>query len=321
MTGAPRHGPPDETPDTTEDIVFRRYRPADFERVRDFLVDTYGAFAAPRNWTIERWNFAPSMARTMNGVSRADWAAGVGLWERGGELVAVVNAEGEASGEAFLQRGPDPLPDEVFAEAFAFAERHLPVEADGRRVLRFRIPVGETRLESLARERGYERADWHETVSTLPIEDRPGSDLPAGYAIVDGEELTDAARGLAHARAFEYADTAYADRTPRAYAAMRATPDYRADLDLYVLDRDGVPVSFATVWHDAENRLGILEPVGTVPAHRRRGLASAVIGAGLDRIAAEGATTANVVSEKPLYLALGFEPVLRYGVWEKTMAG
>ena len=35
------------------------YRPdVDFIRVRDFLAETYGCFAAPLNWGIERWNYA-----------------------------------------------------------------------------------------------------------------------------------------------------------------------------------------------------------------------------------------------------------------------
>lgn len=66
---------------------------------------------------------------------------------------------------------------------------------------------------------------------------------------------------------------------------MAKTPDYRSDLDLYVASESYEVVSFATIWYDAANKIGILEPVGTHYDYRRMGLARAVIGEGARRIA------------------------------------
>lgn len=74
----------------------RRYTPnADFRRVRDFLAQTYGAFEAPVNWGIERWNCARYFVAPMLGSCGTDggvpsgavrairlWDDLVGVWER-----------------------------------------------------------------------------------------------------------------------------------------------------------------------------------------------------------------------------------------------
>lgn len=50
--------------------------------------------------------------------------------------------------------------------------------------------------------------------------------------------------------------------------------------------------SSSTAWLDRANRVGTLEPVGTLPEYRRRGLARAAIYEGLRRLAREGVTRA-----------------------------
>jgi GNAT superfamily N-acetyltransferase len=60
------------------------------------------------------------------------------------------------------------------------------------------------------------------------------------------------------------------------YQRVRRTWPYRPDLDRIALCEDGSVAAFCTAWLDADNGVGLLEPVGTHPAHRRRGLARAV---------------------------------------------
>ncbi len=67
----------------------------------------------------------------------------------------------------------------------------------------------------------------------------------------------------------------------------------------------------ALAWLDADNRVGELEPVGTHPDHRRRGLASAVCLLALRRLREEGAARAIVYSwadspAQALYRSIGF---------------
>jgi ribosomal protein S18 acetylase RimI-like enzyme len=71
-------------------------------------------------------------------------------------------------------------------------------------------------------------------------------------------------------------------------------PTNRRDLNLVAVAPDGTFASFAIVWLDEANAIGMFEPVGTHPDYRRRGLAKAVLCEGLRRLKVLGATTAYV---------------------------
>jgi GNAT superfamily N-acetyltransferase len=94
------------------------------------------------------------------------------------------------------------------------------------------------------------------------------------------------------------------------YHNVQRAPLYRRDLDLVAVAPDGELASFCTVWFDDVNRTGVFEPVGTAPAHQRRGLGKAVMCEGLRRLKCLGATLATVGSYSPeagaLYAAAGF---------------
>ena len=63
--------------------------------------------------------------------------------------------------------------------------------------------------------------------------------------------------------------------------------------------------------------MGILEPVGTVPEHRRAGLARAVVFEAIRRAATLGAERVVVGAGLEFYLAIGFEKVHTSYVWLK----
>ena len=72
-------------------------------------------------------------------------------------------------------------------------------------------------------------------------------------------------------------------------------------------------------WLDEKNRVGLLEPVGSAPAHRRRGLARAATLAVLHALRDAGAVSAVVrprgdeayPTPARLYRSLGFRPDAR----------
>jgi ribosomal protein S18 acetylase RimI-like enzyme len=107
------------------------------------------------------------------------------------------------------------------------------------------------------------------------------------------------------------------------YQRLQRTWPYRLDLDVVAeLNRPDAAPQFAASclgWLDVDHRVGELEPVGTDPAFRRRGLAAAVCAESVRRLHAAGASRAIVYcSADPdyaaplaLYRSLGFEPVTR----------
>jgi GNAT superfamily N-acetyltransferase len=72
------------------------------------------------------------------------------------------------------------------------------------------------------------------------------------------------------------------------FERVRRTWLYDLELDLVVETSDGELVACCTVWWDATIRCAEIEPLGVIPQHRRRGLASALCLAANALIAARG---------------------------------
>jgi predicted N-acetyltransferase YhbS len=91
-----------------------------------------------------------------------------------------------------------------------------------------------------------------------------------------------------------------------------AADGYRSDLDLVAVDQHGVLAAFVLVWHDAALNAGLFEPVGTHPAHRRRGVSRALLAEALARLHAlrVSGVTVVAVGDDPitprLYASVGF---------------
>lgn len=52
---------------------------------------------------------------------------------------------------------------------------------------------------------------------------------------------------------------------------------YTKNNDIYIINSIGNVVTFANIWYDSLNKIGILEPVGVIPEYRKMELGKAVI--------------------------------------------
>jgi GNAT superfamily N-acetyltransferase len=144
--------------------------------------------------------------------------------------------------------------------------------------------------------------------------------LPVGFSCL---ELAGAALG-SRAAAFNAAFPGES-MTAEDYRCLMSSPGYDRSLDLVVVDASGIVASFCTLWHDAANRVGLVEPVGCDPRFRRRGLSRFVLLEGLRRLQERGATKAVVrVHNKnagalALYAACGFGVVTSTFGYEKRV--
>jgi ribosomal protein S18 acetylase RimI-like enzyme len=218
------------------------------------------------------------------------WGAVAGAWMR---------REAELEYELLPAYRSGPLEDEI-VEWF---ER----EAEGDTLTTYSLATDAARLGFLAK-RGYEIAssrpplDFHSQSLARSL---PEVELPHGFRLRT-VAVDDLARRVAvHRAAWEPSRV-----TEESYRAVMSAWPYRADLDCVVEAPDGSFASSCLAWLDEENRVGELEPVGTAPAFRRRGLASAVCVFALHRLREEGATRAivysNTAAAKALYLSIGF---------------
>ena len=112
---------------------------------------------------------------------------------------------------------------------------------------------------------------------------------------------------------------------PESYARLQQEWPYRADLDHVIEAQDGTFAAFCLAWLDEENRAGLLEPVGTHPDHRRRGLATAVCLGAVRSLRSAGAAVAVIGSLDPspaeaVYEKVGFRSVTRHVPYGKKSA-
>lgn len=152
-------------------------------------------------------------------------------------------------------------------------------------------------------------------LNARPLDEIDEPLVPEGYRLSTMAESPDlAARVAIHRIVWDPSRV-----TEETYAAVMSEWPYRPELDCLVLAPDGSFASYALAWIDEANRTGILEPVGTHPDHRRRGLASAVSLHALHQLRAAGAETGLVGSRGDaaypvpslLYESIGFREFTR----------
>lgn len=148
----------------------------------------------------------------------------------------------------------------------------------------------------------------------------PELKVPVGYTVRATRGSADAAaRAAAHRVAFAGYGGGEHGLTTAAYRRIMASPAYRSGLDQIVEAPGGEVAAFCLTWLDPTNRIAVIEPAGTAPDHRRRGLARAAIFASLRAAAAAGAEHVRVCARgddaypgaRATYEALGFRRYAR----------
>ena len=175
---------------------------------------------------------------------------------------------------------------------------------------------------ALLEDRSYTRTDNHLIFHTADLRRSiPAPELPPGFAVraFAGEPEIEA-RVAVHRSAFHPSRM-----TVEKHRRVMASPTYRQELDLMVIAPDGTPAAYCIVWHDAVNRFGVFEPMGTHQEHRRLGLAKAVLRHGQRLLQELGAETAHVCAaggndaSSALYPAAGFAVVDRIEQWQRQI--
>ncbi len=154
-------------------------------------------------------------------------------------------------------------------------------------------------LVDLLAESGFV-ADGYQSGSTwMHAQDRPElAPLPEGFVFVDRTQETSAPHPMQR-RSGEEVE-----------ARLRQCSLYEPALDLAVEAADGQTAGYALFWFDPATEVGLVEPMRVEDVYQRRGLARALLTAGLDRLAQRGARRLKVdyatdVARR-LYVGAGF---------------
>jgi mycothiol synthase len=276
--------------------TMRRYQGEDdFWQIRQFLREVFLLNQRREiSWPVARLDYWRWFGIDILGDGQLE--TGVFIWEMpDGRMAAVLNRE--SAGQAFLQLHPGLRTPQMEAEMLEVAEANLAVAGpDGRRKLTAWADWHDASLQGLLKQRGYTKENWPEYQHRYSVlRPTPAAPIAAGYtvrALGEGADLP--ARCWASWKAFHPNEPDERYLGGDWYPAIQRCPLYRRDLDLVAVAPTGELASFTTVWYDDVTRSAYFEPVGTHPAHQRRGLAKAVMAEGLRRLERLGATLAFV---------------------------
>lgn len=291
--------------------TFRPYQcEADYWRLRAFLREVYASELDGRDrpqgaWHVARLDYARwHVCLNCDHVKLEDVAL---IWETDGRIAAFAMPDG-GPGEVHMVVHPAWHTPELEDEIVRTAEQRIAARTDCTgRSLTVWVHERDRLRQQVVAARGYARAAGAERQWRVGLDDRQQSGLSgaeaeapvaAGYTIRslgDGLELLE--RCYASGLGFHRGDIKVAVENRNDvtwYRNIQSAPLYRRDLDIVAIAPDGAIAAFCTAWFDDVTRSGYFEPLATVPAHRRRGLARAVMAEGLRRLTRLGAVTAQV---------------------------
>lgn len=232
------------------------------------------------------------------------------MWKDGGRIVGFCFYENPVSDIYFsLRTGYEFLAPEMVA----YAEEHMP-RANGRQRL---VLVGDQKeLEQAVKAAGFTNRDGYDNLvydCAKPL-DYP---LPQGFKFteiggVDAAKACECCwKGFDH----EESEGPWNGEYEYAYAlvnAPHATPEYAVAIE----NERGDYVCYAGMWWVPENRLAYLEPLCTVPAYRRKGLAAAALSELYRRLRPLGAAYMTG-GGNPFYAKIGYGGKIPWTFWEK----
>ncbi len=231
------------------------------------------------------------------------------IWREGEKIVALVFMENPVTDAYFSLR---PGYEELAEEMIAYARDHMP-NMDGKQ--RLVLFGGQTALLSAAEKAGYTKAfEYMDCVYDFgkPLDYQ----LPEGYRFAD-IPLDPAKCSECCWKGFDHeAEEGPWDGDYEHAFQLMAAPHATFEHALAIENEAGEYVCYAGMWWTPENNLAYMEPLCTVPEHRRKGLAAAILSELYRRMKPLGATHMTG-GGNPFYQKIGYEPVVRWTFWEK----
>jgi ribosomal protein S18 acetylase RimI-like enzyme len=304
-------------------LLMRKFQQEDdYQRIRQFLQEVFMLNQRREIcWPVYRWDYW--RWHVNENIWKINLEAAVFLWESPDSRLAAV-LHPEEAGDAFLQVHPEFHCLDLDVEMVSLAETQFArQQQDGRQRLVIWVHESDAMRQDLLLRRGYKKSAYPEyqrrRYMDAPI---PNDQPPEGYLIRGlGDESELPARSWLCWRAFHPQEPDEKYEGWQWYRNVQRAPLYRQDLDLVAVAPSGELAAFCTLWFDEVTRTAGIEPVGTHPAHQRRGLGRAILVEGLRRVGKLGATLCTVSSLSDaagcLFASLGFTECERSELWIK----
>jgi GNAT superfamily N-acetyltransferase len=174
------------------------------------------------------------------------------------------------------------------------------INALGLKAVEVLVRDDDLELQGLLAGAGFAPDESRSGVTWMNAADRPEvTVLPEGFALVDRARATTRLHPM-RKRSGDGVE-----------ARLRQCSLYDPALDLAVEAADGPVAGYSLYWFDPVTKVGLLEPMRVEGAYQRRGVARAMLTAGLDRLAQQGARRLKVGYAtdiaRSLYTGVGFE--------------
>ena len=281
----------------------------DFFKVHEFLVTSYKEKSLEFDFEWSRWEWCYSHSffdHTTQG--------NIGIWEENKEIVAMATYE-DKLGSAYLitRNGFACLREEMLA----YAIDNL-CKDDGS--IRLLINNSDQELQNLAYKNGFRATRENEGRSVIYIDETDLSfSLPSGFRIinlVNGIDIKKHNRMMW--KGFNHQGPAPETRERlKSRQKMVSQPHLNPELNSIVMSPVGEYCSYCGVWYDQRTDYVLIEPVATVPEHRRKGLGKAAVLSSIANAAKLGAKLAYVGSSQQFYYQIGFRPLPQCIYWKK----
>jgi GNAT superfamily N-acetyltransferase len=182
-------------------------------------------------------------------------------------------------------------PDVVWGRALAHAAEHA--------LTGFDVPVSDGDVFVEVARRSSLTPDYRDSTGWMDAADRPALSAPAdGFTLVDRTQRLDVPHHMRHRSG------------GMVKQRLEQCSLYDPALDLVVESTDRRVAGYSLYWFDPKTKVGLVEPVRVEDEFQRRGLASAMLTAGIDRLVAKGAERVKIsygseAAEKT-YQSVGF---------------
>lgn len=232
------------------------------------------------------------------------------IWEDEDNMVGFCFTENPRTDVYFCLR---PEYDYLADEMMAYADQNLGEGDDKRRLVIFEAQqpfIQAAEKAGYHKEFGYTEYGYY---FDQPFE----RTLPEGFRFTAPGELDVAKVDECCWKGFDHeAEEGPWDGDIESGLHLAAAPHATPECSMAVVDDHGNYACYAGTWWTPKNQLAYLEPLCTVPEHRKKGLAAALLCEMARRMGEKGATLMTGGSD-PFYQKIGFKPLCIWTFWKK----
>ncbi|MHA1906596.1 MAG: GNAT family N-acetyltransferase [Candidatus Thorarchaeota archaeon] len=246
----------------------------DFEKGRQFFIDIWKAGPLYRNWipsTLENMRYGPG-GTLYNPAEEDEY---IKFWEDPDSKIIAITIV-KPSGGCWIHIHPDHL--EVERDLILWIEeqrKKTKKDLSEKVACRFVIEEDDASRIALYEELGYENTELEGASQVYNFEKHiPDYQLPDGYSVRHAEIIKEWEK---YRTVQMSVFTHLKDMGRELLENYSKASFYVTELDLVAVDPEGNFAAFCTGRIDPVSRIAELEPVGTHPDHRKKGLGKAVI--------------------------------------------